>query len=100
MSNGYKEVDGLLAQLQCLGISSIQGLRLLVFLRNPRRPAEVFDELGIERTILRRMYLRSPKLIDRIELTVDPDNRERGKNPIAYTLTNEGRYFVDRIFKP
>lgn len=99
MTNNHLKLDALLAQLEQKGVSSIPCLRLLVYLSVPRSNAEIEDTLGIERNTLRRMALRCPDLIRKYTLPVEPDSRQRGKPPIEYALTEEGRYFVDKVFK-
>ena len=74
-------------------------LRLMYFLKYPRRYAEIYSETGIDRSTVRKLIISYPDMIQKKSLPFDEFGRERGKPPVAIVLGPEGKKTVETLFK-
>ncbi|SEG89403.1 hypothetical protein SAMN05444390_11213 [Marinobacterium lutimaris] len=97
MAGPLENIDPILVELLDEGISSIAALRLLVFVRHPRRFSEIEEFIGTERTVVNRMVSRCPGLLKKIQLPQDEWNRERGKPPVAIVATDRANRLLKNL---
>lgn len=97
MADPFGHIDSLLVDLLDEGISSIAALRLLIFVRHPRRFSEIEEAIGTERTVVNRMVSRCPSLLKKIQLPQHVWNRERGKPPVAIVATDRAQRLLKNL---
>jgi len=73
-------------------------LRVLVFVRQPRRFSEIEEFIGTERMAVNRMVSRCPELLQKIQLPLCDLSRERGKPPVAIVATERANELLKRLF--
>jgi len=91
------DADKVLSELFDEGIASIAALKVLNYIRIPRRYEDIHRETGIDRTVVRKMINRSPGLMKKVPLPVNDENRERGKPPVAIVATERGKQLIDKL---
>lgn len=97
MADPFGHIDSLLVDLLDEGISSIAALRLLIFVRHPRRFSEIEEVIGTERTVVNRMVSRCPGLLRKVQLPQDEWNRGRGKPPVAIVATDRAQRLLKNL---
>ena len=97
MAGSMERIAPLLVELLDEGVSSIAALRLLVFVRHPRRFSEIEEMIGTERTVVNRMVSRCPGLLKKIQLPQHVWNRERGKPPVAIVATDRAQRLLKNL---
>lgn len=75
------------------GISA-RALQIILFLKVPRRPQTMIDELHIDRGTLNKIARKHPDYFSRRQVKDRHVSRGRGKEPIEYYLTQKGRKLV------
>ncbi len=74
-----------------------QALKILLFLKTPRRPQVMLDELGVDRGSLNKVVRRHSELMSRRVVKDKHVARGPGKLPIEYYLTPKGKRLVKSL---
>ena len=78
------------------GISA-RALQVMLFIKTPRRPQTIIDELAIDRGSLNRMVRRNAEYMTRRICKDSKVSRDRGKPPIEYCLTLKGKRLLSTL---
>ena len=81
------------------GIKSMAALSVLYCVRVPRSYQEIEKLTGVDRTVVRKMIIRSPALFTKVAEGVPPNQRGPGKLPVTIEATPVGKKMIEALFK-